>query len=49
MPSQFQPNYPRVAAPLATQQKAATGAGAVKSLGDLAQAIKKAQAAQAAH
>ena len=45
MPSQFQPNYPRVAAPLATQQKA-TGAGAVKSLGDLAQAIKKAQAAQ---
>ena len=47
MPSQFQPNYPRVAAPPATQQKAATGGGAVKSLGDLAQAIQKAKAAQA--
>lgn len=46
MPSQFQPYYPRVAAPAATQQKAATGGSAVKSLGDLAQAIKKAQAAQ---
>ena len=47
MPSQFQPIYPRVAAPAATQQKAATGSTAVKSLGDLAQAIQKAKAAQA--
>ena len=47
MPSQFQPNYPRVAAAPAVQQKAATGSNAVKSLADLAQAIQKAKAAQA--
>ena len=47
MPSQFQPNYPRVAVSQANKQQASTGAGAVKSLGDLAQAIQKAKAAQA--
>ena len=47
MPSQFQPNYPRAPVQPAVQQKAGTGSTAVKSLGDLAQAIQKAKAAQA--
>jgi hypothetical protein len=46
MPSQFQPYYPRVAAQPVAAQKSATGGSAVKSLGDLAQAIQKARAAQ---
>lgn len=46
MPSQFQPNYPRVAVQPVAAQKSAAGGSAVKSLGDLAQAIQKARAAQ---
>jgi hypothetical protein len=48
MPSQFQPYYPRVAARPAIQQQQATpaGGGLTKSMGDLAQAIQKARAAQ---
>ena len=49
MPSRFQPYYPRVAARPAIQQQQETpaGGGLTKSLGDLAQAIQKAKAAQA--
>jgi hypothetical protein len=49
MPSRFQPYYPRVAARPAIQQQQATpaGGGLTKSMGDLAQAIQKAKAAQA--
>ena len=49
MPSRFQPNYPRVAVRPAIQQQQAApaGGGLTKSMGDLAQAIQKAKAAQA--
>ena len=48
MPSQFQPNYPRRTVPQGAATKPlATGSTVVKSLGDLAQAIQKAKAAQA--
>jgi hypothetical protein len=49
MPSQFQPNYPRapVRPAIQQQQAAPTGSGFTKSMGDLAQAIQKAKAAQA--
>ena len=49
MPSRFQPNYPRVPARPAIQQQQAApaGGGLTKSMGDLAQAIQKAKAAQA--
>lgn len=46
MPSQFQPNYPHPLVQQAAQAQAAGGGSAVKSLGDLAQAIQKARAAQ---
>ena len=48
MPSQFQPNYPRRTVPQGAATKpAAQGSTVVKSLGDLAQAVQKARAAQA--
>ena len=48
MPSQFQPNYPRRMVPQGAATKpAAQGSTVVKSLGDLAQAVQKARAAQA--
>ena len=48
MPSQFQPNYPRRTVPQAAANKPLeSGSTVVKSLGDLAQAIQIAKAAQA--
>ena len=48
MPSQFQPNYPRrMVSQGAATKPAAQGSTVVKSLGDLAQAVQKAKAAQA--